>query len=61
VIKQFVCVLIEESAGPIVIHDFFIVSIAVLAHFVYNTVQLQWVPGHCDFDGNEKADELARQ
>jgi hypothetical protein len=24
-------------------------------------MKLFWVPGHCDLDGNEKADELARQ
>jgi ribonuclease HI len=26
-----------------------------------NRVRLYWVPGHCDINGNEKADELARQ
>jgi len=28
---------------------------------VHNKLRLLWVPGHCDFEGNEKADLLAKQ
>ena len=26
-----------------------------------NTVTLQWLPGHCDIEGNENADSLAKK
>jgi len=28
---------------------------------VHNNLRLLWVPGHCRFEGNEKADLLAKQ
>jgi len=31
------------------------------AKFVYNFVQLLWIPGHSNIEGNEIADGLAKQ
>ncbi len=30
-------------------------------HEMRTEVTLLWIPSHCDIEGNERADELARQ
>jgi len=30
-------------------------------YYLYIIVRLLWVPGHCNIEGNERADRLAKQ